>query len=145
MKQWVGQLLSWPAVKEKIFKAFQRHQKEYMEDMWDTGHLSKILLTNSEQFLPGPADEMCLACLFSMDSFNLYHIKEAKQMVSSTGIWLILLNLSPHLQYCPKNMFLGGIIPGPKKPSLSDINHSPKLLVNILLKFFEPSVWYSQL
>jgi hypothetical protein len=115
-----------------------------MEDMWDAGHLSKILLTNGERFLPGPADEMRLAFSFSMDSFNPYHMKEAKQTVSSTGIWLILLNLPPHLRYRPENMFLAGIIPGPKKPSLSDINHSLKLLVDVLLEFFEPGVWYSQ-
>ncbi|KAF8264016.1 hypothetical protein EI94DRAFT_1534278, partial [Lactarius quietus] len=40
-------------------------------------------------------------------------------------------------------MFLAGVIPGPKKASLSDINHSLKLLVNVLLKFFDPGVWYS--
>ena len=144
LKQWVGRLLSRPAVEEKIFKAFRRPRKEYMEDMWDAGHLSKILLTNGERFLPGPADEMRLAFSFSMDSFNPYHMKEAKQKVSSTGIWLILLNLPPHLQYRPENMFLAGIIPGPKKPSLSDTNHSLKLLVDVLLEFFEPGVWYSQ-
>ncbi len=40
-------------------------------------------------------------------------------------------------------MFLAGIIPGPWKPSLSDINHSLNLLVDVLLEFFEPSVLYS--
>ncbi len=145
LKQWVGWLLSWSAVKEQIYNAFQRLRKEYMEDMWDAGHLSKILLTKGEWFLPGPADEMRLAFSFLMDSFNPYHMKEAKQMVLSTAIWLILLNLPPHLRYCPKNMFLTGIIPGPKKPSLSDINHSLELLVDALLEFFEPSVWYSRM
>ena len=112
--------------------------------MWDAGHLSKILLTKGERFLPGPVDEMRLAFSFSMDSFNPYHMKEAKQTVSSTAIWLVLLNLPPHLRYRPENMFLAGIIPGPKKPSLSDINHSLKLLVDVLLEFFAPGVWYSQ-
>ncbi len=135
---------SWSAVKEQIYNAFQRLRKEYMEDMWDAGHLSKILLTKGERFLPGPADEMRLAFSFSMDSFNPYHMKEAKQTVSSTAIWLILLNLPPHLRYRPENMFLAGIIPGPKKPSLSDINHSLELLVDVLLEFFEPGVWYSR-
>ncbi len=64
LKQWVGWLLSWSAVKEQIYNAFQRLRKEYMEDMWDAGHLSKILLTKGEWFLPGPADEMRLAFSF---------------------------------------------------------------------------------
>ena len=97
LKQWVGRLLSRPGVEEYMFKAFWRPCKEYMEDMWDTGHLCKILLKKGERFLPGPASEMCLAFSFSMDSFNPYHMKEAKQTVSSTAIWLILLNLPPHM------------------------------------------------
>jgi hypothetical protein len=79
-----------------------------------------------------------------MDSFNPYHMKEAKQTVSSTAIWLVLLNLPSHLRYRPENMFLAGIIPGPKKPSLSDANHSIKILVDVLLEFFDPGVWYSR-
>ena len=144
LKQWIGRLLSRPLVEEEISKAFRRPRKEYMEDMWDAGHLSRVLLTKGERFLPGPADEIRLALSFSMDSFNPYHMKEAKQTVSSTAIWLILLNLPSHLRYRPENMFLAGIIPGPKKPSLSDINHSIKLLVDVLLEFFKPGVWYSR-
>jgi hypothetical protein len=115
-----------------------------MEDIWDAGHLCKILLKKGERFLPGPTDETRLAFSFSMDSFNPYHMKEAKQTVSSTAIWLVLLNLPPHLRYRPENMFLAGIIPGPRKPSLSDVNHTIKLLVDVLLELFDPGVWYSR-
>jgi len=115
-----------------------------MEDTWDMQHLCKVLLKRGERFLLGPIDETCLAFSFSMDSFNPYHMKEAKQTVSSTAIWLVLLNLPSHLQYHPENMFLAGIIPGPRKPSLSDINHSIKLLVDVLLEFFDPGIWYSR-
>jgi Transposase family tnp2 len=78
-----------------------------------------------------------------MDSFNPYHMKEAKQTILSMAIWLILLNLPPHLHYHPENMFLAGIISEPRKPSLTNINHLIRLLVDVLLKFFEPGVWYS--
>jgi len=144
LKQWIGRLLSRPRIEEHVFRAFRRPRKEYMEDVWDAGHLCKILLKKGERFLPGPANETRLVFSFSMDSFNPYHMKEAKQTVSSTAIWLILLNLPVHLRYRPENMFLAGIIPGPKKPSLSDINHSLKLLVDVLLEFFDPGVLYSR-
>ncbi len=143
LKQWVGWLLSRSAIEEEMFKAFQRLQKEWLEDAWDAWHLCKVLLKRGEQFLPGPIDETHLVFSFSMDGFNPYHMKESKQAVSSTAIWLVLLNLPFHLQYHPKNMFLAGIIPGPRKPSLSDINHSIKLLIDILLEFFDPGVQYS--
>ena len=143
LKQWVGWLLSRPAIEEEMFKAFQRSWKEQMEDAWDMQHLCKILLKRGEQFLPGPINETCLAFSFSMDSFNPYYMKKAKQTVSSIAIWLILLNLPSHLQYYPENMFLASIIPGPKKPLLSNVNHSIKLLIDVLLKFFDPGIWYS--
>jgi hypothetical protein len=118
LKQWVGWLLSRPTIEEEVFKAFRRPRKERMEDAWDAKHLCKVLLKKGERFLPGPIDETRLAFSFSMDSFNPFHMKEAKQTVSSTAIWLVLLNLPPHLRYRPENMFLAGIIPGPRKPSL---------------------------
>ena len=144
LKQWIGWLLSRSTIEEAISKAFRRPRKERMEDMWDAGHLCRVLLRPGKRFLPGPLDETRLAFSFSMDSFNPYHMKEAKQTVSSTAVWLTLLNLPTHLRYRPENMFLAGIIPGPKKPSLSDVNHSIKLLVDVLLEFFDPGVWYSR-
>lgn len=144
LKEWLGWLLSRPVIDEEVFKAFRRSRKDRMEDMWDGRHLCRVLLRKGERFLPGPVDETRLVFSFSMDSFNPYHMKEAKQSVSSTAIWLTLLNLPPHLRNRPENMFLAGVIPGPRKPSLSDVNHSTKLLVDILLEFFDPGVWYSR-
>ncbi len=37
-----------------------------MEDMWDAGHLCKILLKNGEQFLPGPASETLVPVVLDM-------------------------------------------------------------------------------
>src|SRR6201996_3734009 len=145
LKEWLGWLLSRPAIDEEVFNAFRKPRKNRMEDMWDGRHLCRILLRKGERFLPGPEDETRLAFSFSMDSFNPYHMKEAKQTVSSTAIWLTLLNLPPHLQNRPENMFLAGVIPGLSKPSLSDVNHSIKLLVDVLLEFFDPGVWYSRM
>jgi hypothetical protein len=144
LKEWLGWLLSRPAIDEEVFKAFRRPRKDRMEDMWDGKHLCRILLKKGERFLPGPVDETRLAFSFSMDSFNPYHMKEAKQTVPSTAIWLTLLNLPPHLRNRPENMFLAGVIPGPRKPSLSDVNHTIKLLVDVLLEFFDPGIWYSR-
>ena len=145
LKEWLGWLLSRPAIDEEVFKAFWKPHKDCMEDMWDGKHLCRILLKKGKRFLPGPVDEMHLAFSFSMDSFNPYHMKEAKQTVLSTAIWLTLLNLPLHLWNRPKNMFLAGVLPRPRKPSLSNVNHTIKLLVDVLLEFFDPGIWYSQM
>ncbi|KAA1480109.1 hypothetical protein DENSPDRAFT_758519, partial [Dentipellis sp. KUC8613] len=57
---------------------------------------------------------------------------------------MVLLNFPPHLRYLPENMFLVAIIPGPDKPSLSDINHALDLVVDDLLEFWSPGVWFSR-
>ncbi|KIM43800.1 hypothetical protein M413DRAFT_68615, partial [Hebeloma cylindrosporum] len=68
----------------------------------------------------------------SVDSFNPFHNKTAKQTVSSTGIWMVVLNLPQHLCYLPENMYLAGVIPGPDKPSSEDIYPYLELLTQEL-------------
>jgi len=70
-------------------------------------------------------------------------MKTAKQKASSTGIWLVLLNLPPHLRYLPENVFLVGSIPGPGKPATDDINHYLEVLVKDLLEFWDPGIFFS--
>ncbi|KAJ2913364.1 hypothetical protein MD484_g7039, partial [Candolleomyces efflorescens] len=70
--------------------------------------------------------------------------KTAKQSCSSTGIWMVLLNLPWHLRYLPQNIYLAGVIPGPQKPSNDDINHYLRLLVDDLQAMWNPGVFFSR-
>lgn len=114
-----------------------------MEDIWDGDILWKVPGPDGKAFFPGPQDEIRLAFSFSVDSFNPFHMKEAKQSVSSTGIWLVCLNLPPHLRFLPENMYFVGALPGPNKPSIDQMNHSIHSLAAILHVFWAPGVWYS--
>jgi len=69
---------------------------------------------------------------------------EAKQTASSTAIYLVLLNFPPHLRYLPENMYLVGVVPGPNKPSLDQINHALHLLVDDFAEFWDPGVHYTR-
>ncbi len=42
----------------------------------------------------------------------------------------MLLNLPPSIRHLPENLYLAGIIPGPNKPSLTEINHYLQLIVD---------------
>ncbi|KDR74582.1 hypothetical protein GALMADRAFT_49643, partial [Galerina marginata CBS 339.88] len=57
-------------------------------------------------------------------------------------ISLACLNLPPDERYKPENMFLAGIIPGPKEPPLNALNHYLMLLINDFLDFWA-GVWFS--
>ena len=42
------------------------------------------------------------------------------------------LNLPPSLHYKPENLFLVGVIPGPREPSIEEVGHFIKSIVNML-------------
>jgi hypothetical protein len=48
------------------------------------------------------------------------------------------------MRYKPENMFLSGVIPGPKEPPLTALNPYLKPLVDNLIDFWEPGVKFSQ-
>jgi hypothetical protein len=57
--------------------------------------------------------------------------------MSATAIHLVLLNFPEDQRYQHKNMYLAGVIPGPGKPSLEQINHALALIVKELLEFWK--------
>lgn len=77
-----------------------------------------------------------------MDGFNPFHGKEAGKTVSVGAIYMICLNLPPHLRYRLENVFLVGIIPGPSSPSTHQINELLKPLVHDLQIFWDPGVFF---
>lgn len=54
------------------------------------------------------------------------------------------LNLPPSLRYRAENMHLVGVIPGPKEPSLDEINHYLSPLVDDLLTSYTEGTWYTR-
>lgn len=113
-----------------------------IDDIW----LSKLFLDlkdpSGEPFYPGTNGEGRLVFGLSVDSFNPFHNKTAKQSVSSTGIWLVLLNLPPELRYLHENIYVAGVIPG--HPSLDQINRYLDLLIDELMTLWEPGVFFSR-
>ena len=57
---------------------------------------------------------------------------------------MVLLNLPPSSRYKAENMYLAGVIPGPREPSLTQINHLLRPLISELLQFWDPGVWYTR-
>ncbi|RDB18682.1 hypothetical protein Hypma_014671 [Hypsizygus marmoreus] len=147
LKFWLGRMLSRKGI-EDILAQCQRVTPSDLNspipDIWFSKMFADLVDTAGNPFFPGPDGEGRLVFSLSVDSFNPFHMKTAKQSASSTGIWLVLLNLPPHLRYLPENMFLVGVIPGPGKPSLDQMNHSLQLLVNDLKEFWDPGVFFTR-
>jgi len=112
-----------------------------ISDIWSSKIFSLLRDAKGHPFFPGPSDEGRLVFSLSIDGFNPFHNKTAKQTASSTGIWLVLLNLPPHERCLIDNVFLAGVIPD--KPGTHQINHYIALVVKDLQEFWEPGVFFS--
>jgi len=56
---------------------------------------------------------------------------------------MVCLNLPLDIRYKPENMYLAGIIPGPKQPSLETLNHYICPLINDLVDAWQHSIKFS--
>jgi len=147
LKYWLGRLLLRKVIEDLIdhrWSASPVDPDTPIPDIWYSKVFSDMRDASGRPFLPGLEEEGRLVFSLSVDSFNLFHIKTAKQKASSMSIWLVLLNLPPQLCYLPENIFLVGVIPSPGKPAMDEINHYLKPLVQSLLEFWDPGVFFSR-
>ncbi|KAK6997497.1 hypothetical protein R3P38DRAFT_2453289, partial [Favolaschia claudopus] len=69
--------------------------------------------------------------------------KTAKQNVTCTGFFAVLLNFPPHLRYLIENMCLLGVGPGPFGPTYGRYNPFLQLMVEEFLEFWK-GVFYTR-
>jgi Transposase family tnp2 len=147
LKSWLGRMVLRPGMEnfmESCPVPDGAHDQASIPDIWLAKVFPALRDVNNRRFYPGPGTELRLVFSLSVDGFDSFGGKIAKQKASSTGIWMVLLNLPPHLRYLPQNMYTAGVIPGPKKPSNEEINHYMQLVVNDFKDFWDPGVTYSR-
>ena len=141
MKEWMGRFLSRPGIEDLMEKttaaALAKDAHDPLtRDILESPGLTQFLGPDGKPFVLNPDGESRYFFSLAADAFNPFGNKEAKQKSSVTGIYLVCLNLPPNVRHRPENMYLVGIIPGPGKPSLAEINHFLKLLVADLKDFW---------
>ena len=147
LKSWIGRMLSRKGMEDIINQLPQQaqlHENGAVKDIWSSKALLELKDESGAPFLPAPPGEGRLVFGLSVDSFNPFYNKTAKQSVSSTGIWLVLLNLPEDLRYLHENVCVLGVIPGPDKPSQDEINHYLSLVVDDILEFWNTGVFFSR-
>jgi hypothetical protein len=79
-----------------------------------------------------------------VDFFNPEGMNVRGASTSCRIISMACLNLPLDIRYKPENMYLAGIIPGPKQPSLENLNHYIRPLMNDLVDAWERGIKFSK-
>lgn len=148
LKGWLGRILSYPEIESALEAplsniSVSHSGNEPFHDIFDASFARHLNGYDGKPFL---RKDNKLWLLFSLaaDGFNPFGMKVAKGTSSVTGIYMACLNLPADIRYNTENMYLCGVIPGPKKPSLEQINNFIRPLVNELLEFWNPGVFFSR-
>ena len=142
-KEWLGEMLCRPGMENMMDRSFSPSPDGIMGDIWDAPGVYKIPGPNGHPFIHRcPDNEGHYLFSFNMDGFNPFQLKQAGRSATVMGLYMVCLNLPPEVCFKSENMFLAGIIPGPKEPSTDEINNFLWPLVNDLLESYETGVYY---
>ncbi len=79
-----------------------------------------------------------------IDWFNPGGNKKAGKSRSIGAIYLVCLNLPPELRFLPEYVCLVGIIPGPNEPSLHELNHFLRPLIDEFIVLWHTGIRLSR-
>jgi len=142
-KDWLAGLVSWPGYEDLMDSAWKKTNADPangISDITEADFLRNFLGPDGERLFQDGRSEGRYAFSLCVDFFNPLSNKQAGKKVSIGIISLACLNLPLDECYKPENMFLVGIIPGPKEPPLNLLNHYLTPIVDDLLELWSPGV-----
>lgn len=142
---WLGRLLCRPGM-ETILDEPIRQSASFCHgpacDIWDAPVLHTIKLPDGRPFLDCDTNEGRYVFSICIDGFNPRG--KGGPPVSVGSIFFVCLNLPPHLRYRPENMYLAGVIPGPKHPSKEQINNILDVILEPFLHAYKDGIFFKR-
>lgn len=143
---WFGRLICRPgfeALMDKPLTSVHTPQRSVFDDIWDSGVVRDFLGPDGSRFFEYKGPEGRFLFSLAYDHFNPYHNKQAGKKVSVGALFMVCLNLPPMIRHKFENMYLVGIVPGPKPPSLTQSNHFIRPLVTHLDVFWTRGLYFN--
>lgn len=145
LSAWIGQLLSRPGIESVLEKGWRRPSQGWSSDIMEATGIREFLGPDGRTpFSVQPDGSLHLVFSLFIDWFNPYGNKAAGKSHSVGAIYMACLNLPENLRYRPENIYLAGLIPGPREPSLEQINHFLKVLVDQLEMLWSPGLYVAR-
>lgn len=147
LAQWVARLISRPGLEtllERPLHSVIMPRRDIYDDIWDAQVIHSFVGPDSKPFFQYQESELRLLFSLSYDNFNPYHNKAAGKKVSVGAIFMVCLNLPPMERYKFENIYLAVITPGPKAPSITQLNHYFCPLMDQLDVFFKQGYFLTQ-
>lgn len=151
IKEWLGRLMARPGMEEMMdntVRCMPGKRRTKARDIWDASYVQDLRWPqpDGEKFfsISDKNGEGRLLFSLAIDWFNANHSGPAKKTWSIGAIYLACLNLPPSIRFRRENICLIGIIPGPKKPHGTQIDHFMQPLAEELLQFWTTGIWYEQ-
>ena len=147
----VGNLLSWPDLENAMDSScndlknnLSNPPPEFVNDVWQAEFLRTF-----EGPMPGTLfidrqDEGRLGFTFNVDFFAIEGMRIRGAKTSCGLISMACLNLPYDIRYKPENMYVAGLIPGPKEPSLTELNHYLKPVIDDLVVSWKHGIHYTR-
>jgi hypothetical protein len=95
-------------------------------------------------FVERPNNEGRYAFALNVDFFNPEGMSIRGPSISSGTICMACLNLPLVIRHKPENMYIAGVIPGPKEPPLTDLNHYLRPLIDDMVASWRRGVKFSR-
>ncbi|PPQ78874.1 hypothetical protein CVT24_012284 [Panaeolus cyanescens] len=143
MRDWISGLLAREGCEESMDGAWNRPKTTTMTDIFD-GEYLKEFKRNGKPFSQVTGTDAHYTLSMSLDFFNPRHNKDSGSPASCGVVSFVLLNLPPAERYKAENIFLAGIIPGPKEPPLTAMNSYLQPFTALLEEFWTTGVHFSK-